>query len=158
MSSNESNEAYQLREDLAVAKADLRHAERTISNLQFELDQLRTTSTLKDKLIDRKDDEFQSKNAELHRVTMSLAVTKEKLRQTESALAQRNQRTRNKKISLRLQAFLSSVLYLLATILTSIGINMVTSSRPNSLGVTMIVLGDVPYRCSHDNMDNHRGQ
>jgi hypothetical protein len=145
MWSNESNETHQLKVELEVTKVNLRHAETTVTQLRYDLDQLRATSISKDNEITRKDNEIKHKDGEFNRLNTTFEVTKEKLKQTETALTQKNQITKKKNRSLRLQAFLSSVLYLLATILTSIGINMITSAQSNSLGVTMIVLGVVTY-------------
>ena len=138
MSSQESNEAHQLRMDLAVTKERLRHADAKIEQLTNEVEQLRDSSKRKDSDIQRRDDEY-------NRLNTILEVTKEKLKQTETALAQKNQSIKKKNRSLKLQAFLSSVLYLLATILTGFGINMITSAQSNPVGVTMIILGVVTY-------------
>lgn len=74
-----------------------------------------------------------------------LEVTKQKLKYAELALVQYGTKTIEKSKNARRQAFLASLMFLIASVLASAGINMLTSTPPNSLGWLITGLAILAY-------------
>jgi Skp family chaperone for outer membrane proteins len=74
-----------------------------------------------------------------------LEITKQKLKYAEQALAQYDTKTIEKSRNARRQAFLASLIFLIASVLASAGINMLTSTPPISLGWLIISLAIMAY-------------
>lgn len=82
---------------------------------------------------------------ENNELKIELEVTKQKLKHTQEAVLLTGKKSTQKKKTVRLQSFLASLLFLLATILCGFGINLLTSTPPNLLGWIMIALSAIVY-------------
>ncbi|SRR5258706_11057254 len=130
----DENSAAELRE----IRAHLRHSDELLRLKTEELDKTRI-------LLDQKEGELKRAINEAGELRLQLGVTKERLRHTERALVVKANVAAKKGRVSRLQAFLASLLFLLASVLGSFGTNMLTSSSPNSIGWFMIALAASAY-------------
>lgn len=74
-----------------------------------------------------------------------LEVKKQQLKYTEDKFSEYRQRTAKKNATARIQALLASILFLAASILASLGVNMLTAAYSSALGETMIIISIIVY-------------
>lgn len=138
--SSEPKKATQgdLRTQLEVAKERLEHKEKELGQLRKELETART---------DWKQQGIELKKTlnELNDLRTQVEVLKERLEHKDETLSLKDLDANKKKSSAKLQALFASSLFLFASLLSSFGTNMLTSSPPDTKGTILISLAFVAY-------------
>lgn len=123
---------------LEVMKERLKFSEEKIHQQEQALEKVYVN-------LGRQDTNLKRTVEERNELKVELEVTKQKLKHVQESLALSGKKSIKRNTTAKLQAFLASLLFLLASILASFGTNLLTSTPPNSLGWIMIVLAGVAY-------------
>jgi hypothetical protein len=118
------DELYRAKSELAQTRIHLTHSERQIFEKTQELERIRD-------LLNKQDGELKRTIGELNTVNTAHEVLK-------ATFAQKEKKVIRKKAVTRLQAILTSMLFLLSSVLASFGVNLLTSSKPDQVGWILI--------------------
>lgn len=121
-----------------VTKERLKNSEEKCFHLEESLKNAHVT-------IERLQANLKQESEEKSDIKVNFEVTKQKLLYTEQALNQSNQATIGKSRQSKVGAAITSVIFLMASILNGFGIGMVLSTPPNTFGWALIILASVIY-------------
>ncbi len=131
-------EIHRLRSELIEIRVRFWHKEKELFERTQELEVARNQ-------LSKQDGELKRTIQELNTLNTTFEVQKERLRRREEELVERDRKVAKKKTAIRLQAVLTSMLFLLSTVLASFGVNMLTATTPNQAGWIMIALASIAY-------------
>lgn len=119
---------------LEVMKERLRHAEEKISQQEESLRQSYIT-------IGRLESQLKQTADDFHDMKVKMGVTEQKLMHAEQAITQSSQQTTSKDRQTKWRVVFASILFAIASVLTGVGGNQITSTSPNTFGYFLIGLG-----------------
>jgi hypothetical protein len=133
-----SEETSPTNPDIGVLRIQLEHAREKFEEKKQELLQTQ-------QLLDQVRRELERTKDELTNLKIERAQEQVTLTTLTTQLVEKEQKVIKKNSTAKLQAFLAGLLYLLSTILATIGINLITSKPPDSIGFAMIALAVIIY-------------